>query len=153
MNSDGSDQSRLTSNPANDYAPSFSPDGEKIVFTSGRDSYYKIYLMNADGTDQTRLTDNAANDFQPAFSADGEKVTFVSDRDGNQEIYAMNRDGSDQIRLTNDAAYDYLPDWQPLSEPALPTSQAECKTGGYQKLGFKNQGSCIAWVQGALRSR
>jgi Tol biopolymer transport system component len=49
MNSDGSEQPRLTHNPARDFAPAWSPDGRKIAFASTRDGNPEIYVMNADG--------------------------------------------------------------------------------------------------------
>jgi Tol biopolymer transport system component len=60
---DGSNQTRLTMNPATDEFPTWSPDGTKVAFTSDRDGNTEIYVMNAqDGSNQTRLTDNAASD-------------------------------------------------------------------------------------------
>ena len=82
MNADGSNQTRLTNNTADDYFPSFSGDGSKIAFVSDRDGGDEIYVMNADGSNQTRLTNNTADDFNPSFSGDGSKIAFVSDRDG-----------------------------------------------------------------------
>ncbi|MFC1552339.1 SUMF1/EgtB/PvdO family nonheme iron enzyme [Candidatus Latescibacterota bacterium] len=57
MDADGSNQTRLTDNPAFDIYPSWSPDGSKIAFTSLRNSnIHEIYVMNADGSNQIRLT-------------------------------------------------------------------------------------------------
>ena len=109
MNADGSNQTRLTNNPAFDNGPSFGRDGSKIAFFSDRDGNYEIYVMNADGSNQTRLTSNTAFDFYPSFSGDGSKIAFGSHRDGNEEIYVMNADGSNQTRLTNNSAVDELP--------------------------------------------
>ncbi|MEJ7783293.1 MAG: DUF5050 domain-containing protein [Solirubrobacteraceae bacterium] len=114
MNLDGSGQTRLTNNAANDAQPFFSPDGRKIAFSSTRDGgNYEIYTMNADGTNQIRLTNNPAFDAATSWSPDGNKIAFHSIRDGNLEIYTMNADGTNQTRLTNNAAEDSTPDWSP----------------------------------------
>lgn len=60
MDSSGKGQRNLSSNPAWDYQPTWSPDGSRIAFTSGRDGNWEIYEMNADGTHQTRLADDSA---------------------------------------------------------------------------------------------
>jgi len=113
MNPDGSGQTNLTNNSANDFDPAWSPDGSKIAFTTNRDVPPEIYVMNADGSGQTRLTNNSAHDGQPAWSPDGSKIVFMSDRDGNNEIYVMNADGTAQTRLTNNSTFDGEPAWSP----------------------------------------
>ena len=88
MSPDGSDVTRLTTNSARDFGPSWSPDGSKIAFWSDRDGNSDIYVMNADGSEQTRLTDNSASDQEPAWSPDGRRIAFVSSRDGFTAISA-----------------------------------------------------------------
>ena len=119
MNSDGSEQTRLTYNDSADRYPAWSPDGQTIAFESSRDGGAEIYLMNADGSMQRRLP-NPSSGGEPTWSPDGTQIAFTSTRDSYQEVYVMNIDGSDQIRLTNEtgSGYDYsfrssLADWSP----------------------------------------
>jgi len=95
---DGSGQSRLTTEPANDYSPRWSPDGSRLVFVSDRDGNEEIYVMNADGSGQARLTDSPARDAAPRWSADGATIDFRSDRDGSMMSYSMRPDGNGQVR-------------------------------------------------------
>lgn len=105
--------SQPESGPHNDGEPSWSPDGEKILFVSDREGNFDIYVMNADGSSPQNLTRNSAWDSEPAWSPDGKKIVFASDRDGNHEIYSMNRDGTGVKRLTHNALYDSRPAWSP----------------------------------------
>jgi Tol biopolymer transport system component len=113
MDKDGSNQKRLTSNPAFDGFPAWSPDHTKIAFVSTRDGIPQIYAMNADGSNQTKLSSNLAYDGAPAWSPDGGKIAFHSARGGNFDIYVMNADGTNPTRLTNDPAIDVMPEWSP----------------------------------------
>ena len=49
MDAEGRNQINLTNNPAEDLAAQWSPDGQRIVFTSDRDGSWDIYVMDADG--------------------------------------------------------------------------------------------------------
>jgi TolB protein len=55
MNSDGSNQQRLTDNEFCNRNPCFFPDGSKILFATGRDEGQYIYIMDIDGSNQQRL--------------------------------------------------------------------------------------------------
>jgi TolB protein len=108
---DGSDQTRLTTNPALDRQPAFFSAAGKIAFASNRDGNSEIYSMNADDTALTRLTTDPAVDTEPSFSPDGTKIAFTSKRTGNGDIYVMNADGTAQMRLTTNVAADSSPAW------------------------------------------
>ena len=90
MNADGSGKRRLTPNPA--IYPTWSPDGRKIAFYTGR-----IFVMNADGSGKRFLTRAASPLFTWSWSPDGRKIAFTG-RDG--DVYAINADGSGRRNLT-----------------------------------------------------
>jgi Tol biopolymer transport system component len=112
-NIDGSGQTNITNAAGADYEPAWSPDGIKIAFDRDGDGNSEIYVMNANGTGQLNLTNNAGNDTVPFWSPSGTKIAFATDRDGNSEVYVMNADGTGQTNLTNDPGSDSDPSWSP----------------------------------------
>jgi hypothetical protein len=113
INPDGSGQTFLTSGPARDARPVWSPDGQKIAFESDRDGNTNIYVMDADGTSETPLTTDPGSDGRPVWSPDATKIAFMSGRDGNPELYVMEADGSNEVRLSNDPRIDGSATWSP----------------------------------------
>ncbi len=112
MNADGSNQTRLTTNAANDEFPEWSPDSTKIAFATNRDGNFQIYTMDADGSNTTRLTNNPLSDSEPAWSPDGSKILFVrSDPAADSEIFVMDPSGANQTQLTINLTDDGSPSW------------------------------------------
>ncbi len=91
----------------------FSPDGERIVFTSERDGNRNIYLTNVNSTKLELLTSNESDDYEPAFSPDGKSVVFTSERDGNKEIYLIDVEQRKLSNLTNNPGDDWNPRFYP----------------------------------------
>ncbi len=58
VDADGTGLVQLTSDPANDIHPAWSPDGGRIAFASDRDGGYEIQTMNADGTQTSQITES-----------------------------------------------------------------------------------------------
>ena len=56
MNADGSNVKRIVDDREYDSDPCWSPDGQKILFVTGRNGNFDVYEMNADGTVQRNLT-------------------------------------------------------------------------------------------------
>ena len=124
---DGADEENLTNNLGNDFHPTWSPQGDKLLFYSDRDGNYEIYVMNADGSGQKILSNNPAWDTAPDWSSDGKQVVFSSDRDGNFQIYTMNIDGSNIKRFTNDEHDNSSPAWDPHGSYIAYTSTRDDK--------------------------
>ena len=103
MKSDGSNQTRLTFNPASDTYPTWSPDGRQIVFHSDRAGNDEIYVMNADGSSQRNLTHHPGYDAFPDWHPDGERIAFASDRESgkNRDIFVMDTDGNNVQQITD----------------------------------------------------
>ena len=65
MNSDGSQQKRLTQNSARDFSPVWSPNGEQILFVSNRNGGHDLYVMAADGSQVQRVFKESALRIEP----------------------------------------------------------------------------------------
>jgi len=88
----GGEAIQLTTHPSEDFAPRWSPDGEKIVFHSFRQGNRDIYCMTKDGGSIEQLTDDPSHEFGPHWSPDGLKIVFISDRTGRTELYVISKD-------------------------------------------------------------
>ena len=121
IDSDGKNRKRLTDGPANNLAPSWSPDSQRIAFVSTKHGATEIYVMDADGKKQERLTNNGVADDDPSWSPDGQKIAFSSSlvflgvdaQEGDYEIYVMDPDGNNRRMLTNNVVEDTHPSWSP----------------------------------------
>jgi Tol biopolymer transport system component len=73
MDADGTSITQLTQGFRNNGTPSWSPQGDRIVFTHSNSAQFQpqqIYVMNADGTGITRLTPARDNSFGPAWGSE-----------------------------------------------------------------------------------
>jgi len=113
INRDGSNERRITTNPAHDGWCTWSPDGQHLAFKSKRTGNLDIFTIDLRGGQATNLTNNPANDDSPAWSPDGRRIAFHSSRDGNKEIYVMDADGGNPTNLTRNPADDFYPTWSP----------------------------------------
>ena len=103
--------------------PSFSPDGEWIVFevdTDASDDQQQggVWKIRADGTVLTRLTDGpggGTDDRQPNWSPSGDRILFQRRIPGGDDwnLYTMSPDGTDFRPVTTNPSSDTDASWSP----------------------------------------
>lgn len=83
-NADGSDQKKITSLGNANWAPFFTPDGNKVIFSSNHQSErgfpFNLYLINVDGTGLVQVSFDDTFDSFPMFSPDGKYLVWASNR-------------------------------------------------------------------------
>lgn len=84
--------------------PSFSPDGQWLVFDSIRSNNQDIYKMDFAGANVARLTTDPSIDRNPHWSPDGLIIAFTSRENTTTpydypNLFTMNPDGSNQVQI------------------------------------------------------
>lgn len=138
-NADGSELTQLTAIEGYDAEATFSPKGDRIVFTSMRDGDLDLYSMNPDGTDVARLTDRLGYDGGAFYSPDGSQIVWRASypeepeaqgeyrallaegliRPSQLDLWIMNADGSNKRQVTDNGAANFGPFWHPSGEKLL----------------------------------
>ena len=84
MNADGSEQRQITKLGGANFAPFFTPDGQRIIFSSNyknpRSGNFDLYLVNLDGSGLEQVTTSPEFDGFPQFSPDGKQLVWASNR-------------------------------------------------------------------------
>ncbi len=85
-NSDGSHAKQITANGCANFAPTFTPDGKKLLFSSNKNhcdsNDFELYLINLDGSGLEQVTRYGGFTAFPEFSPDGKKIVFISSYQG-----------------------------------------------------------------------
>ena len=105
---------RVSSKPGINGAPSFSPDGRKLVVTlGGVEGNLDIYVLDINSRNTTRLTTHRAIDTEGTWSPDGDYIYFTSDRSGGPQIYRVGASGGTPERVTFEGSYNARPRLSP----------------------------------------
>ncbi|HSG47625.1 MAG TPA: hypothetical protein VLA43_07440, partial [Longimicrobiales bacterium] len=93
----GGEARRITSTPAVESEPHFSPDGRWIAFTSNRSGTNAVYVVSADGGTPTRLTWYPAPTWVRGWTPDGSRIVYASIREtapaGYERLWTVSPQG------------------------------------------------------------
>jgi len=103
---------RLTNDSGIDTSPSYSPDGEKIVFNSDRSGSPQLYIMDKDGSNIKRISKGKGVYGNPVWSPRGDLIAFVKNRKPNFYIGVMDTNGDNERIIVQDFALE-SPAWSP----------------------------------------
>ena len=109
VDSDGGQARQITSNPAYDTTPMWTPDGQNIVFCSTREKSKDIFMVPAKGGSPSRITTHPSNEIPVAvlndgtilFSADMGQDAEYGDFPGNAQLYSVSQEGGRPQRITS----------------------------------------------------
>ncbi len=132
---DGGHPVQLTSHPASEYAPHFSPDGQWIAFSANYDNNTDVYVMPISGGQPRRLTWHPAADVVTGWTPDGKSVLFVSNREiansRSSQFYEVTVEGGYEKKVMKAVGLEgaWSPDGQRLAY--RPYLKAYC---GFERL-------------------
>jgi Tol biopolymer transport system component len=104
----------IVSSSSTDHGPTWSPDGRRIAFESGRSGEVEeIWVADADGSNPVQLTHGPGGwQGSPNWSPDGRRIAFDSrGKDGFFDIWTIDADGSGLRRITSGPLNENLPSW------------------------------------------
>ncbi len=108
----GGEPVRVTHNPADEFQPSFSPDGTQIVYRSNQDPP-GIYMVSSLGGGEPRFVSQGGD--LPRFSPDGTEILFANPSPPFQNAYTAGVTSTDSQRkqVAPDFASVLSPIWSP----------------------------------------
>jgi len=113
MDWNGKNKKQLTKHNSLALAPSWSPDGKHLVFTSYLRGTPAIYLLTPQEGYLKLLWDKGGVNSSASVSPDGRTVAFASSQEGNVDIYTIPLEGGEARRLTTARGIDTQPSWAP----------------------------------------
>ena len=114
MDYDGADLKFLTDATSIVLAPRFSPDGNKILYTSYETGEPRIYLLDV-ATVQRQVLQNQPGEmsFSPRFAPNGQDVLFSLTQGSNTDIYKLNMASGERQQLTSSPSIETAPSFSP----------------------------------------
>ncbi|WP_425092689.1 Tol-Pal system beta propeller repeat protein TolB [Tropicimonas sp. S265A] len=113
MDYDGQNVQFLTDDSAIVLAPRFSPNGDKVLYTSYATGMPQITELDVNSVRSRSLGGSANMSFAPRFSPDGRSVVYSLTNGANTDIYKLDIGSGRQTQLTNTPAIETAPSYSP----------------------------------------
>ena len=114
MDQDGENAQYLSEGASLVLAPRFSPDGDRLLYTSYEDGFPRIYLLNLRSMERRVLDEQPGTmTFAPRFAPDGQSAVFSLSRGGSTDIYRLNLNTGERTQLTNAPYIATAPSFSP----------------------------------------
>ncbi|MBZ4023992.1 Tol-Pal system beta propeller repeat protein TolB [Rhodobacter sp. TJ_12] len=114
MDYDGANVTYLTDSSTIVLAPRFSPQGDRILYTTFETGFPRIKMMNVGNASGQLLPEVPGTmTFAPRFSPDGNSIVYSLEQNGNTDLYQMGVNGGGMQRLTNSPAIETAPSFSP----------------------------------------
>nr|WP_236635885.1 Tol-Pal system beta propeller repeat protein TolB [Paracoccus aminophilus] len=114
MDYDGANPKWMTDTSALVLAPRFSPDGNRILYTSYASGFPQVVLMDVNSLATRALGEQQGTmSFSPRFSPDGRWIVYSLEQNGNTDIYQMDAATGAKRALTNAPSIETSPSYSP----------------------------------------
>ena len=100
----------------NDFHPSFSPDGQKIVFASDRGAGTQLFVTSWGGSSwgaPVALTSGGGTKARPSWSPNGMHIAYEVTSGSSSELWVVESNGTNPRLITSTGTYDARPCWAP----------------------------------------
>ncbi len=114
MDYDGANVQYLTDSAAIVLAPRFSPNGDRVLYTSYETGFPRIHILTV-GDVNSRILQVAEGvmSFAPRFSPDGRRVIYSLTEGSNTDIWAMDLASGAKQQLTSAPSIETAPSFSP----------------------------------------
>lgn len=114
MDYDGANIKWMTDDSALVLAPRFSPNGNRLLYTSYASGFPKVMVMDVNSLQTRSLGEQQGTmSFSPRFSPDGRWIVYSLEQNGNTDIYQMDASSGAQRALTNAPSIETSPSYSP----------------------------------------
>lgn len=114
MDYDGANIQYLTDSASIVLAPRFSPNGDRVLYTSYETGFPRIFVLDVANVGRRALDDQPGTmTFAPRFAPDGRTVVFSLSQGGNTDIYKLDLTNGGRQRLTDTPSIETAPSFSP----------------------------------------